>query len=453
MKQPGSRSELRRRLSDGYLPDGLVPGQRRPAHRPASPGSRRPPGSRRARPSTTGQVQCQLERVGDVADPRGRSLRRLLRQTRPAPTTRRATSSSSSATTARTRTSTTRRPTRLGRRTTSYGGKSLYTGVPGARSRARLQGQLQPALHHARCQRGQDFIFNAEYPMVRWLERNGYDVSYETGVDTDRYGSLIKNHRIFMSTGHDEYWSGQQRANVEAARDAGVNLAFFSGNEVFWKTRWENDHRTLSVTRRRTTRGRAPRRSTRRRVDGVLARPGRGRRADGVRPENAAHRPVFTVNTAPRHPGPGQYHNLPFWRHTVVASLRPADGDAAARHAGLRVGLRHGERLPAAARAPSLRQPTVTELSSTTSGAPELHPGLRSHVRRRHRDPQHDALPRAQRRARLRRRHGAVVVGPRPRPRPRPVPRRSATCSRRRSTSSPTCTQPPQRCSRPSSPG
>ena len=43
-----------------------------------------------------------------------------------------------------------------------------------------------------------------------------------------------------MSVGHDEYWSGQQRANVEAARDAGVNLAFFSGNEIFWKTRWEN---------------------------------------------------------------------------------------------------------------------------------------------------------------------------------------------------------------------
>ena len=42
-----------------------------------------------------------------------------------------------------------------------------------------------------------------------------------------------------MSSGHDEYWSGAQRANVEAARDAGVNLAFFSGNEVFWKTRWE----------------------------------------------------------------------------------------------------------------------------------------------------------------------------------------------------------------------
>ena len=31
---------------------------------------------------------------------------------------------------------------------------------------------------------------------------------------------------------------GAQRDNVEAARDAGVSLAFFSGNEVFWKTRW-----------------------------------------------------------------------------------------------------------------------------------------------------------------------------------------------------------------------
>ena len=38
-----------------------------------------------------------------------------------------------------------------------------------------------------------------------------------------------------MSTGPDT-----QRDNVEAAGAAGVNLAFFSGNEIFWKTRWEN---------------------------------------------------------------------------------------------------------------------------------------------------------------------------------------------------------------------
>src|SRR4029077_20570889 len=55
----------------------------------------------------------------------------------------------------------------------------------------------------------------------------------------DRNGALITQHKVFLSVGHDEYWSGAQRANVEAARAAGVHLAFFSGNEIFWKTRWE----------------------------------------------------------------------------------------------------------------------------------------------------------------------------------------------------------------------
>src|SRR5712691_6257390 len=48
-------------------------------------------------------------------------------------------------------------------------------------------------------------------------------------------------HKVFLSTVHDEYWSDPQRTNVDAAaRDHGVNLAFLSGNDVFWKIRFEN---------------------------------------------------------------------------------------------------------------------------------------------------------------------------------------------------------------------
>ena len=64
--------------------------------------------------------------------------------------------------------------------------------------------------------------------MLRWLERNGYDVSYSTDVDIDRHGLLILGHQAFLSVGHDEYWSAAQRANVAAARDAGVHLAFLT---------------------------------------------------------------------------------------------------------------------------------------------------------------------------------------------------------------------------------
>ena len=93
-------------------------------------------------------------------------------------------------------------------------------------------------------------------------------------------------HKAFISVGHDEYWSGEQRANVEAARDAGVNLLFWSGNEVYWKTRWETSicDGTPTIARSSATRRPGPTAtqtpgpqttptSTPQRVDRHLARP------------------------------------------------------------------------------------------------------------------------------------------------------------------------------------
>ena len=118
----------------------------------------------------------------------------------------------------------------------TYGGSDFYRG--GANGRAYKVSYNRPVLTRDGIG-GRDFYFANEYPLVRFLERNGYDVSYIAGVDTDRAGALLQNHQTFLSVGHDEYWSKAQRANVEAARDAGVNLMFLSGNEVYWKTRYE----------------------------------------------------------------------------------------------------------------------------------------------------------------------------------------------------------------------
>ena len=87
----------------------------------------------------------------------------------------------------------------------------------------------------------EDWVFNAEYPMVRCLEANGYDVSYTTGVDSDRRGAEILEHKAFLSVGHDEYWSADQRHRGRSRRAArAFTSRFFSGNEVFWKVRYEN---------------------------------------------------------------------------------------------------------------------------------------------------------------------------------------------------------------------
>jgi hypothetical protein len=203
----------------------------------------------------------------------------------------------------------------------AYGGRSLYTGGPGASpSRAYKVSYDRPFT--TRGNGGEDWVFNAEYPMVRWLERNAYDVSYTTGVDSDRRGALIRNHKVFLSVGHDEYWSGVQRTNVEAARDAGVSLAFFSGNEVFWKTRWEDGNRTL-VSYKET--------HANQKIDPTATWTGTWRdprsfNPQGGRPENALTGTVFTVNagtTALQVPAADGQMRL--WRNTSVATQSPGD--------------------------------------------------------------------------------------------------------------------------------
>lgn len=83
-----------------------------------------------------------------------------------------------------------------------------------------------------------DFLF-WEYSLVRFLEREGYDVTYTTDIDTHERGDLLTLHKGFLSVGHDEYWTGQMRDHVEAARDRGVSLGFFGANIAYWQIRLE----------------------------------------------------------------------------------------------------------------------------------------------------------------------------------------------------------------------
>ena len=206
-----------------------------------------------------------------------------------------------------------------------YGGNSLYVGGPGVSpGRAYKVSYNRPIT--TRGNSAEDFVFNAEYPMVRWLEANGYDVSYTTGIDTDRRGTLIRNHKTFLSVGHDEYWSGAQRANVEAAREAGVHMAFFSGNEVFWKTRWENSISSPATSYRtlvcyKETHANAV-------IDpspwtGTWRDPRFSPPADGGRPENALTGTSFVVNGGTPNLGvsvPEADGKMRFWRGTTVAT-------------------------------------------------------------------------------------------------------------------------------------
>ncbi len=210
-----------------------------------------------------------------------------------------------------------------------YGGKNLY-GCNGAfdlTCRAFKVSYNRP--FHTRVFEPETWVFNAEYPMVRWLEANGYDVSYFSEVDTERNAALIRNHKVWTSNGHDEYWSAGQRSSVQAARDAGIHLAFFSGNTTFWKTRWENSidgsntsFRTL-VCYKETHANAVIDPADPPTWTGTWRDPRFSPPADGGKPENALVGTIFRMNggqngtiTVPQADG-----RMRFWRNTSVATL------------------------------------------------------------------------------------------------------------------------------------
>nr|WP_051048779.1 N,N-dimethylformamidase beta subunit family domain-containing protein [Rhodopseudomonas sp. B29] len=209
-----------------------------------------------------------------------------------------------------------------------WGGYNLYGGVddPGHAGRADAVSYNRPIITRdgGYSAGPQDFIFGAEYPAIRWLEQNGYDVNYISGIDTARDGAQLLNSKIFLSVGHDEYWSADQRANVEAARDAGVNLAFLSGNEVYWEVRWENSidgsgtpYKTLVSYKETWANADIDPGNT----TGTWRDPQYG----AGQPENALTGTIFTVDSyrLDTIQIPYDLSQFRFWNNTAVAGIQP----------------------------------------------------------------------------------------------------------------------------------
>jgi hypothetical protein len=204
---------------------------------------------------------------------------------------------------------------------------------------------------------------------VRFLEKNGYDVSYFSGVDTDRFGANLTNHKVFLSVGHDEYWSTGQRANIVAARDAGVNMQFLSGNEAYWHTRYEpsadtsaTPYRTLVSYKETWSSAKLDPSPT---WTGTWRDPRFASQANGAGlPENGLTGTEYMSN----------FSDLPvtvsaaegktrLWRNTSLATLAPGTSQALAAHT---IGYESDEDVDN-----GFRQSGLIRLSTTTGAVPQ----------------------------------------------------------------------------------
>lgn len=147
-----------------------------------------------------------------------------------------------------------------------WGGPSYYTGghvsslerpLPKGflerpepeRFRAARVGELEAAEVGAYLEAGYSFWVVAagwsawELLFVRWAEREGLELDYAVSADLETLPDLLDGRRLYLSVGHDEYWSAGMRDAVEGFVERGGRAAFFSGNTAFWQIRYERDHR------------------------------------------------------------------------------------------------------------------------------------------------------------------------------------------------------------------
>lgn len=119
-----------------------------------------------------------------------------------------------------------------------WGGASLYRGTAPALHTSHA---VQVALNRPNsAQNGAGEVLLWEYPMIRFLERNGYKVTYATSSDINSHPDLLQKFKGIIVTGHDEYWTKAMFDGYEQAVARGVNMMFFSANTAYRQIRISN---------------------------------------------------------------------------------------------------------------------------------------------------------------------------------------------------------------------
>jgi hypothetical protein len=113
----------------------------------------------------------------------------------------------------------------------NWGGKSLYDYNSSVNKRSYKVSFNRPMFPG-------DF-YRWELPFIKWLENEGYPVEFCTNTDLHADTDLFNNYKLFLSVGHDEYWSWEMRDRIDYFSDLNGNVAFFSGNTCWWQVRLE----------------------------------------------------------------------------------------------------------------------------------------------------------------------------------------------------------------------
>jgi len=127
----------------------------------------------------------------------------------------------------------------------NWGGKSLYTSNSTDEVAAVKVSFDRPFTAWSDANLNARWPFVWDFQLLRFLEREGYDLAYTTDIDTHREPWSLAGHRLLLTSGHDEYWTHEMRDAFDQALAEGVNLACLGANTAYWQMRLEDRERTM----------------------------------------------------------------------------------------------------------------------------------------------------------------------------------------------------------------
>ncbi|MBX7068610.1 MAG: hypothetical protein K1X38_04425 [Microthrixaceae bacterium] len=115
-----------------------------------------------------------------------------------------------------------------------WGGKSLYEFRSSGGVRSYKVSFDRP---HANAEYGD--LYQWVHPFIRYAQRRGVAVDYVSSVDLHADPTVLDPYQLFVTVGHDEYWSRAMRERLDAFVTDGGNALILSGNTCYWQIRFD----------------------------------------------------------------------------------------------------------------------------------------------------------------------------------------------------------------------
>jgi hypothetical protein len=118
-----------------------------------------------------------------------------------------------------------------------WGGKSLYySRVPGDSHYAVAVSFLRPYFDSY----GRGKGYWGQWELSSLLQADGFDPEFITEWDICSDPAIVRAYDVLVFAGHHEYISRNTYDALEAHHRRGGHLAFFSGNDIYWQVRFED---------------------------------------------------------------------------------------------------------------------------------------------------------------------------------------------------------------------